>query len=438
MGIFRTSLSVLAAQSGVVPTGLATSILLARGLATDERGHYALAIALAFVAVDASQLGWAASSIYQIRRRTIPLERVVGLAFIAVGLTSALIVALSLAFRPIIVGRFLSQVPTIVLPLLLALVSTELLVRVFRAVARGVDRFDLHNASRVFSSLGALAALGIVFGLLQGGLVEALTAFVAVRVVAALGLAVAVTLQTGVSLRPRLSELLETARFGLKSWGLTVIGHVHEGVDILMLGALLADPVQVAFYIIAVGIVDRIKTVPEAVAMTVFPQLASLDARTAAELTSSVLRHALIWVLLLVIAFSIVAPPLIAPIWGADYAASVPPFLVLLPAVALLTASRVVARYFVALDRHQVILAVQAVSVVLNVSLNLWLIPRYGTVGAALASLISYSVAAFATLAVFLRASGRQLRSLLVPRAGDLEFYTSRLRTVLSRLGPKR
>ncbi len=438
MSLFRTSLSVLATELVIVPMGFVTSVLLARGLSTDDRGYYALAIALAFVAIELSQLGWASSSIYQLRRRSLPPERVVGIGLIAVALISALVVSIALAFRPFIIERFLSQTPAIVFPLLLALVPAELLVRVFRGLARGIDRFDLHNASRVFSTVGALVGLAFVFGALRGGLVEALAAFVAVHCLAALGLAVAVSRQTGVRLRAPLSEFWESARFGLKSWGVALSGRVHEGVDVLMLGALLGDPAQVAIYAIAVGIVDRLHVVPESLAVSVYPQLASLDAQTGRELTSAVLRHATTWVLLLLVGLAVVVPPLIAPIWGADYAASVSPFLVLLPAVALLTASRIVARYFMAVDRHQVILGVQAVAVALNVGLNLWLIPRYGGVGAAMASLISYSLAGLASLTLFLRASGGRLRGVLVLSGDDLEIYTTRLRTALRRLGLQR
>ena len=56
----------------------------------------------------------------------------------------------------------------------------------------------------------------------------------------------------------------------------------------------------------------------------------------------------------------------------------------------------------------------------LNVTLNLFLIPRFGIEGAALANGLSYGTAAAILLVVFVRESGRTVRETLLVGASDL------------------
>jgi hypothetical protein len=61
------------------------------------------------------------------------------------------------------------------------------------------------------------------------------------------------------------------------------------------------------------------------------------------------------------------------------------------------------------------------------------LIPRFGILGAALASLISYGCEAAGATALFLAYSGRGLRATLVPRRTELSEYADRLRALVAR-----
>ena len=63
--------------------------------------------------------------------------------------------------------------------------------------------------------------------------------------------------------------------------------------------------------------------------------------------------------------------------------------------------------------------AISVVVMVLNVSLNLVLIPAFGAVGAATASLVTYSIMAILAISVDRRASGFTVRA-LVPGPTDV------------------
>ena len=148
--------------------------------------------------------------------------------------------------------------------------------------------------------------------------------------------------------------------------------------------------------------------------------------------TARVTRHSLLWVFGSALALAFAGPPLLPLVFGPAYAASVPPFFLLLPATILLTVRRVVSNYFTASGWPGFNAGVQIVAGVINVAVNLVVIPRWGIVGAAFASLVSYGFESIATVAGFQRETGVPLRELLVFRRADAEPYVARLRGVFT------
>ncbi len=75
-------------------------------------------------------------------------------------------------------------------------------------------------------------------------------------------------------------------------------------------------------------------------------------------------------------------------------------------------------------SRNNQIVNIRAGSVALatNVALNLWMIPAFGIVGAALATSISYSLAAILVLAPYRRESGLTLSQMVIPTSEDARF----------------
>jgi Na+-driven multidrug efflux pump len=72
--------------------------------------------------------------------------------------------------------------------------------------------------------------------------------------------------------------------------------------------------------------------------------------------------------------------------------------------------------------------AVAAVTaLVVNVGLNVWLIPRWGIRGSALSSVVSYGLAASILLVMFHRESGLPYRAVLLLRRDDLRALWARL-----------
>jgi O-antigen/teichoic acid export membrane protein len=436
MRFFRNLAGVLLTSAVSAPVGLVASILAARLLSTDDRGLYAIALTFATMTTMIFQFGWPGASIYRVRSVGTPPAQVAGAAVVFLGTVSVLVVVGAVVLEPLLRERLLSDLPLLVFYVVLATVPFRILANGFGSIARAVDRFRYENWYSFLLQVGNLVALVVALVLLGSELLGVMVALSAVYIVTTLGLIVVVLKQTGFSLSLPPGEIRESLSFGLKIFVMTTTGRLHERIDIFMLAYFLADPTQIAFYAIAKGGTQLLRMLPNALGKVAYPHLAGLGTSDAATLACGVVRQGLLFMVPTCIALFIAAPVLLPLVYGEPYAASTLPFLLMLPGVVLLGTARVISRYFVGTNQHKPNAITRAVSLVVNVGLNLVLIPRYGIIGAASASLVSYAVDAILILAVFLYMTDSRLRDLVLIRSSDLDPYRRQLRLLAKRLRP--
>ncbi len=433
MSFFGNALRVLVASGLALPIGIASSIALARWLSVPDRGHYALLTTFATLAGFVAHLGLPSAAIFRIRRHAAPAGRVLASEAAALGAVLAAALLLLAALRGPIGSLLLEQPSAAAFFLALAAIPCLVLGELLRGVAQGLDRFDLDNRYAVGASGGLLLALVAVLWLGRGELVSALGAFFAANLAATAWLALRVARASAPLERPDAGEVRAAARFGALAWLQNLLAQLHDAADRFLLALLLGGASEIALYAVAVGVTSRVAIIPAAILTALYPALAGAEQAEAGRFAAFVMRHSLYWVGLSVAALAIAGSWLLPLVYGEAYAASVPPFLWLLPGVALQTIGRGAARYFVASDRQGIPIAVRSAALAANLSLNLWLIPRHGIVGAAFANLASCALEALLGGSAFCWHARQSPAALVVPRRGDLEVYLRRLRALRAR-----
>jgi O-antigen/teichoic acid export membrane protein len=267
----------------------------------------------------------------------------------------------------------------------------------------------------------------------SGGLTEALAAYLVVEAAVAVWIFVAVARQTGLRRYPERDELRQTLSFGLKAYVSRLSIKLQDRFDVFMIAFFLSDPEQVAFYAVAVTLTAQMKLLPEGVGRAIYPQVAGVPEPEAAALTARALRHSLALSSVSLVALAGLMPFAIPWIYGAPYANSIAPFLLLLPGMTLFTLFRLTSNYFGGVGRQGANMRSQLIATAVNVALNLLLIPRIGIMGAALANVLSNATGAVLITIAFCQDSGVTLREILTPRRDDLDPYLRRLDGLLRR-----
>lgn len=415
--------------------GLGLAVLLARWLSEPDRGLYAVVATLALFGDQLGQLGMRLTVIYRMSQRPESRARAVGAALALTSAAFALLALLALLFVDPLRERFLLGADPIFVYLALALAAADLFSGLWDAIARGIDRFDLRNADQMAIALVTLAATWLSLVVLESGLVGALLATAGARLALLLVFGALTLRRSGIDLALDPRELGESLRFGAQGHLQILLAKLHERVDVILMAALRVDPAQIAVYAVAVSVIDRLRVVPDSISAALLPKLATVTPAEMGPYTARVTRHLVFWVVASAIALAVAAPFAMPLLFGRGYAASVLPLFVLLPATAMLAVRTMVSNYFFAAGKPGFNAKVQALAVAVNVATNLWAIPRYGIVGAAFASLVSYSVEAIATLVAFRRATHCGVGETLLVARQDLEPYVGRIRRLRARLG---
>ena len=84
----------------------------------------------------------------------------------------------------------------------------------------------------------------------------------------------------------------------------------------------------------------------------------------------------------------------------------------------------ILTRDFTSQNRQAVNIAAGVPALVLNVSLNLLMIPNFGIVGAAMSTALAYSIACVILICLFVPRAGLPVHLILIPQPSDLRYFT--------------
>jgi O-antigen/teichoic acid export membrane protein len=197
---------------------------------------------------------------------------------------------------------------------------------------------------------------------------------------------------------------------------------VYMRIDQVMLGRML-DDTEVGRYSVAVRVAELWYFVPIAIVSSVLP--AVVQARAAGDAPFFALLQRLYSTVALIsyafaLPMTLLATPLVRLLFGASYQAAGPVLAVLVWGGLFTSLGVARSAFLTAMNWTRTHLFTVATGAVLNVALNLVLIPRWKGMGAAVASCIAYWWVAHGSCFVYrpLRKTGRMLtRAILLPLA---------------------
>lgn len=189
----------------------------------------------------------------------------------------------------------------------------------------------------------------------------------------------------------------------LASTGLALIFH---RMDLLMLGKL-ETAAAVGLYTAAIRVIDSVVLVPRVLGTALYPTLRQnleQDPQAARVLLTESSRITLAVCSGIAVMVWVLAPWALRLTPGPEFVPAAEVLRLLSFGIVLQGMAHVVARLLLAIDAERDFLFAVTVSLLLNFGLNLYLIPRFGIVGAAWATLVAYGV----NIALYLVAAWRR------------------------------
>ncbi|MFK4226650.1 lipopolysaccharide biosynthesis protein [Streptomyces sp. NPDC019890] len=410
----RQVLGILGTRAACLVVSVFTSAVIARSLEPEGRGVYYMAVT---VATTATMLGHLSGEQSQsalwtdagrreaLAGNSVPLALVLGTLSGLAGTASVAAVGPETLNLP---GMYLVMVACLSVPLGIASNYAGNI-----ALLRG--RVDVANWSLL---AGALAQCAPVAALAAG---ERLSVAAALMVwVAAGGVPLVVFISVGAAAgRHRDLTLARTtvttgARYHLGPASVFLL----MNADIYLLSALTGAR-EVGIYSLAVGLAGYSRMLADVVSQVMLNRQFNSSDTEAADVTVRITRYAVLLALASALVLTVAAPVLVSAVYGAAYTDAVPLVMLLAPGVMALGASRLPSTYLLRSRRAPTVVVPSVIALVVNMALNLLLIPVWGAAGCALASSLAYVLLAALQMRLFSRMTGVQARKLL-PKAPDL------------------
>jgi len=222
--------------------------------------------------------------------------------------------------------------------------------------------------------------------------------------------------------------------YGMRLYPASLSGYFNYRADTYIIQALMLNaPLALGLYSTAVTMAELVFYVPNSIGTIFLPRVAGSTPEDANRMLGRVARLSTlitVGVALALAPTAFVGIHLVLP----QYADCLPAFYVLLPAVVSLSLAKIMTSFVSGRGRPGLVSAAITVALVLNVALNLVLIPRFGIVGASLSSVVSYTAHAVMTLLIAGRLSGQSPLSLFVPGWAEVLLLVAGLRHLGGRL----
>ncbi len=419
----KSGLITFLTQVSVLIFGFATSIILARVLGPADRGIYALILLIPAMLGMLGTLGIDGANVYFSANRKHKLSDIISNSLISsIGLGLIIILLFWGLSNTNVFQGFLAanNIPPLYLWLAVFTIPIVLLSGFFNRILLGREEIIKFNSVGIFQSVLQLGLMIILLIVFAQGVFGAVLSYIITAICVTL-LAILFVKKLGkIKFAINFESLKESLRYGGKGHLGNIAQFLNYRLDMFLVAYFL-NVTAVGYYAIAVVIAEKLWMVPGSISTVLFPRVSAIKDSQANQLTPKVSRQVLFIVFILSIILLILASPLVQILFGTAFLPSVEPLMILIPGIVALSFAKVLTSDFGGRGRPELGTLAAIVSLLINIPLNVILIPKWGISGAAFASTVAYIVASGIVLFIFLKISQNNLSETLLIKLSDLQ-----------------
>jgi len=400
------------------------------------KGIYTVWVLVPTLLASVGDMGIGMANVYHLGRKRYPLREIVWNSIIIALVVGPLLSLIGGAF--LLVGKEgFGQLTWLRVLLALTALPLLLLTSYLSMILLGLERSKEYNCINIFSAVSWTLAAFFLLIPLRTSLNGALVAWYVSACLTPALLIFALS-SSGFSVPHFEYRLLkDSLRFGIQGHVSNILTLLSYRLDIFLL-AYLSDPISVGHYSVAVTLAETIWLLPNSVSLVLLPRVSSMDESLSKRLTAMVCRNTLLAVMATAIVAFALARPMIRILFGMDFSPATGPYTLLLPGMVVLSVSKILSSDLIGRGKPIIGTYAAGATLLTNLPLNLWLIPRFDARGAAIASSVSYCLSALILLFAFSKISGSRIRDIILVSHSDLLLYRDYIRSFYARFAGHR
>jgi len=376
MSFVKNTLSVFGTRVLMIFLSLLGGIIVARMLGPGNRGMLEILSTVPFLIVSFGNLGIGNANLYFLAKKKYPIEKIVANTVAISILLGTLLLFLSFLLVSLLSDSVFKDIPVMYSIIAFSPIPLMLFQRYSEYIFLGEELIGLRNRLNIIPGISYFLLVLLLVVLMKKEVTGVLFAQLSSAIIAFV---------LGVILLKKISLIgfqfdwqlfKKSVSYGIVPFFALVILNLNFKADIFLIKYFL-DNVQVGYYSLGVSLGEKIWLVPEAIGLVLFSKVSNIDTDEANL------------------------------------------FKILLPGIVAMTLFLLVHSDLTGRGKAKITFMVFSFALLINVLLNVLLIPQFGINGAAMASSVSYSVGAIWLCFFFAKETGLGVSDILFFKRED-------------------
>jgi len=423
------TLITFSAQIIAVIFGIITPIIIARVLGPEGKGVYTLVILIPSMLVLLGNLGIGIANTYFGGSKKYNWDELASISFISSLLLGIPLSILFLTYYFIVHPIFLSEIKTQCIVFAAMTVPFNLFTTYFRCILMGQKRFLEYNLVNVLQNGILVILVIIVLFFLERGISEVILSWLIATITTTAFSFFFVRKTTSVKWGFSYPVFKTLLKFGSVGYLGNIISFLNYRIDMILVSSLVTPAIMattlVGYYSVSVSLAEALWYFPGAVGTIVFARTPGLNNEDADKTTPRICRNTFFITFIFALILLALSKLLIILLFGVSFLPALRPLYILIPGIIIFSICKVLCNEITGRGKPLINIVAAAISLFINIPLNLLFIPRIGIEGAALASTISYSVCALIVLIEFVGVSKTRVSDVVIIKNEDLKLYVA-------------
>lgn len=420
-GTFVTRIFLLGASFFV-------SILLARLLGPEGKGIVTAVFVIPNIIISLADLGIRQSTAYFIGKKIFEKEAIlssVSFIWIITSIISIVIVAIYYSTGPNeIYGWGILSIAILTIPLFL-------IQQYANGILQGLQHIGAINKMQIGMTFVNIIGIVLLVWLMKLDIIGAAL----VQLLIALYVAVYSIFLIKKNIRFSFKKVYPSIQKQLFTKGIAYavtlfILNLNYKIDIIFLERL-TNKSDVGIFSVGTSLAELIWQIPAAIGMVLFSKSANTTSERESVLRAAQLLRITTFLLIFICGiFWVASPVLVSILYGNDYLAAINVIRYLLPGILIMVIFKILNADLAGRGYPLFALSAYSIPLVVNIVLNIYLIPKYGIDGAAIASSISYSIGGITFALIYSKKEQVKLKDLLIVNMSDFNKMVSKFKKI--------
>ncbi len=401
--------------------GLGTTILLARGFGNEDYGIYAIALLWVNLLSQFLNLGVPAANVFFIASKKSSLKASLSINLFLWLFVSVVTCSILWPLMSIYHSQWFPNIPLELLQISLLGFPFVLLHVLILSFYQAKQKFLEHNLYGVLPQ--ALLFSFVVF--------QNFTTFSISNTVYFFTIShFVISVWMLIKLKPLMKEdkeqkqSLKSVKDLLKYSSLShlsnIITFINYRADILLINFFMT-PIAVGVYTVTIRLVEKLWIFSQSSSTVILPRLSSLkNENNSVALTLFVGKLVLYVTALSALGFFLLGEWLIVLLFSDKYSESFTAVPYLLPGIVIGSISRIFSNSLAGMNKPQINFYTSLITLSINITLNLLLIPKYGLIGAATATSTAYILSSLIKISIYCRITHTSFFSVFILNKEDV------------------